>query len=148
MAESVKDKLVGTWRLLRWIYRDDAGNEVDYFGKGAVGILMYDAYGNMNAQLMRANRQAFASQSINGGTPQETKAAFDSYIAYFGKYIETTPGEIVHMVEGSLFPNWFKDHQLRYATLVKNELKLSTPPVPVNGGTMVFEVTWERVTNG
>jgi Lipocalin-like domain len=146
MAEFIKSKLIGTWRLVSWIYRDASGNETDYFGKGAVGILMYDAFGNMNAQLMQANRKAFASNAINGGTAEETKAAFDSYIAYFGKVEEIRPGEIVHLVEGSLFPNWFQDHQLRYATLSGDKLILSTPPVPVNGEEIIFHITWVRVT--
>lgn len=146
MTESITNKLIGTWRLVSWIYRDTDGNEVDYFGKGATGILMYDAYGNMNAQLMRSNRPAFASDDINGGTPGETKAAFDSYIAYFGKYEEVRPYEIVHKVQGSLFPNWFENHQLRYVTLSENHLMLSTPPVPANGAEIVFHIIWERVT--
>lgn len=145
MAEFIKEKLIGTWRLLRWVYQTETGEEIDYFGKDSVGILMYDAFGNMNAQLMRANRINFASRDINGGTPQETKAAFDSYIAYFGKYEEPKPGEIVHIVQGSLFPNWFENHQLRYATLTGNQLRLSTPPVPVDGKEIAFHVSWERV---
>lgn len=146
MSKSINSKLVGTWRLVSWIHRDTEGNEIDYFGKHAVGILMYDAYGNMNAQLMRANRSSFVSNDINGGTPEETKEAFDSYIAYFGKYEEVRPGEIVHKVEGSLFPNWFENNQLRFATLSENHLMLSTPPVPVNGVEIVFHIIWERVT--
>lgn len=147
MTDFIKEKLIGTWRLVSWMYRDAEGNEVDYFGKNAEGILMYDAFGNMNVQLMRANRTAFVSNDINGGTPQETKAAFDSYIAYFGKYEEVRPCEIVHKVHGSLFPNWLENNQLRYATLSKNQLMLSTPPVPVDGVEIIFHIIWKRVTD-
>ena len=106
---------------------------------------MYDAFGNMNAQLMRANRAPFASDDINGGTPAETKAAFDSYIAYFGTYEEQTPGEIVHTVQGTLFPNWLGHREIRYATLEGDQLTLSTPPVPAQGEEIVFYITWRRV---
>jgi hypothetical protein len=145
MADSIKDKLVGTWTLVSWVYRSAAGIEVDYFGKNATGILMYDAFGNMNAQLMRANRALFSSNDIHGGTPVETKAAFDSYIAYFGTYEETKPGEIVHKVRGSLFPNWFENRQIRYATLDGDQLTLSTPPVLAQGEDIAFHISWRRV---
>lgn len=144
-SESVKNKIVGTWKLVRWVYHDQKGNEVHYFGEDATGILMYDAHGYMNAQLMKSNRNKFNSSSINGGTCEETKEAFDSYIAYFGKYDEVSPGEIIHRVEGSLFPNWHEDNQVRYAKLEGDYLILSTLPMHINGSDIVFHVTWERL---
>jgi hypothetical protein len=145
MAEFVKSKLVGTWTFVSWVYRDEKGNEVDYFGRNSAGVLTYDALGNMNVHVMRGNRAPFASNDINGGTPTETKAAFDSYIAYIGTYEENKPGEIAHTVQGSLFPNWIGHREIRYAALNGDQLTLSTPPVPVNGQEIVFHITWRRV---
>jgi hypothetical protein len=145
MKESVKDKVVGTWKLVSWTYVNEKNELIDYFGKDATGILMYDIAGNMNAQLMKAGRVSFASDSINSGTAEESKHAFHSYLAYFGKYYERAPGEIIHFVEGSLFPNWIGMEQLRYAVLTGNVLQVSTPPVPTQTGETVFTVTWERV---
>jgi hypothetical protein len=145
MAEFVKQKIIGTWKLVSWTYNDQHGNEIDYFGKEAVGLLMYDSNGYMNAQLMKNNREKFEADSINGGRPEETKKAFDTYIAYFGRYEEARPGEIVHTVEGSLFPNWLNNQEVRYAMIEGNRLKLSTPPIPVNGTNIVFYITWEKV---
>lgn len=147
MSQSVKDKIIGTWKLISWVYQDQKGNVVHYFGEDAVGILMYDTHGYMNAQLMKTNRKKFTSNSISGGTSEETKGAFDSYIAYFGKYDEVRPGEIVHRVEGSLFPNWHEDNQIRFAVLEGNRLTLSTLPMDINGADIVFHVTWERLAN-
>src|SRR5688572_20444247 len=104
MKESIKEKIIGTWKLVSWIYFNEKGELVHYFGEHATGILMYDKDGFMNAQLMKAKRQPFASDSIKGGTPFETYNAFHTYLAYFGRYYEDKPGEVVHIVEGSLFP--------------------------------------------
>ena len=141
----IRDQLIGTWQLLSWQYTNMQGEIVDYFGEHPSGILMYDLHGNMNAQLTRAGRQSFQSPAINGGTAEETFAAFHSYIAYFGTYSEQVPGEVVHHVKGSLFPNWVSRNELRYATIEEDVLTLNTPPVPVSGGTIVFTLRWKKV---
>lgn len=145
MKESLKEKIIGTWKLVSWTYENEHGETVHYLGKDATGILMYDRNGYMNAQLMRASRPKFASGSISGSTPEEAHAAFNSYLAYFGKYYEAEPGEIVHVVEGSLFPNWLGNNESRFGELHGNRLILHTPPIPAAGREIVFYITWERV---
>lgn len=145
MKEFLKDKIVGTWQLVSWVYINEKGETVHYFGEDAKGILMYDAHGNMNAQLMKSGRKSFAGESISGGTPAETYDAFHSYLAYFGTYREEAPGEVVHTVEGSLFPNWLGHKEVRYGRIERDLLILSTPPIPVEGGKIVFHITWRKV---
>lgn len=145
MAEALKDKIVGTWKLKSWVFHNEKGEEVHYLGPDATGILMYDKHGYMNAQLMKGNRQKFASDSINGGTLEETNSAFLSYLAYFGTYKEERPGEIIHTVEGSLFPNWLGNKETRFGKIDGNILTLHTPPIPASGREIVFYITWERV---
>jgi hypothetical protein len=140
----IKDQIIGTWKLVSWTYKNEKGEEVHYFGKNSTGILMYDRHGYMNAQLMKENRAPFASDSINGGSPDETYGAFHSYLAYFGKYYEENPGEMTHIVEGSLFPNWVGNKEIRYGRIEGNKLILSTPPIPAGEAEIVFHITWER----
>jgi hypothetical protein len=147
MKEYIREKLTGTWKLQSWVYTNERGEIVNYFGDHPSGILMYDAHGYMNAQLTRADRKPFGSPAINGGTADETLEAFHSYIAYFGTYSEQAPGEVVHHVHGSLFPNWVNRNELRYATIEGDKLTLSTPPVPVAGGQIVFTLTWRKVNH-
>lgn len=142
--KSIKEEIIGTWKLVSWVYHDESGKTIDYLGKNAVGILMYDRNGYMNAQLMKADRAAFASDSISGGTPDEALGAFNSYLAYFGKYEEGEPGEVIHTVEGSLFPNWMGNKEIRYGKIAGNVLTLHTPPIPAQGREIVFYITWER----
>ncbi|MFZ6010022.1 MAG: lipocalin-like domain-containing protein [Bacteroidota bacterium] len=143
--KSLKNDIVGTWKLVSWTYQNEAGEEVEYFGKNSTGILMYDAHGYMNAQLMKPRRNKFVSDSISGGKPEETNEAFHSYLAYYGKYHEEQPGEIVHLVEGSLFPNWVGNRQVRYASIEGDRLIVSTPPIPAQGRDIVFRITWQRI---
>jgi hypothetical protein len=145
MQTSLKERIVGTWKLLSWVYSNDKNETVHYFGDDVYGILMYDRSGNMNAQLTRANREKFASNSIDVGTTTEIEKAFKSYLSYFGKYYEKVPGEIVHVVEGSLFPNWIGQEQLRYGRIEDNHLYLSTPPIAVSGTTVQFHLKWQRL---
>lgn len=145
MAEALKDKIIGTWKLVSWVFNDENGKEVHYLGKDATGLLMYDQYGYMNAQLMKGQRTKFASDSINGGTLEETNQAFNSYLAYFGTYREENPGEVVHTVLGSLFPNWIGNKETRYGRITGNTLILHTPPIHAFGREIVFYITWERI---
>jgi hypothetical protein len=145
MKESIREKIVGTWKLVSWVYYNETGEPVHYFGEHATGILMYDKNGFMNAQLMKAQRVPFKSDSISGGTAIETHNAFHSYLAYFGRYYEDNPGEVVHIVEGSLFPNWIGNKEVRYGKIQDDLLILNTPPISVNDQKIVFCITWHRI---
>jgi hypothetical protein len=143
--ESIKDKIIGSWKLLSWTFQNEAGETQHYLGENPVGILMYDQWGMMNAQLMKSNRTNFASDAINGGSPEEMSHAFGTYLAYFGRYYEQAPGEIAHIVTGSLFPNWLGNKEVRYGKIEGDLLILSTPPIPVQGRETVFHIRWQRI---
>lgn len=145
METFIGKNIIGTWRLVSWIYKGQQGEDIHYFGKNASGLLMYDENGYMNAQLMKSGRTSFMSPSFDGSTPQEAFSAFNSYIAYYGRYREERPGEITHFVEGSLFPNWMGNKQVRYGKIENDLLLLQTPPMHVAGNDIVFYITWERV---
>ena len=142
--QSIKEQIIGTWEFVSWVYTNEKNETVHYFEEGSEGVLMYDSGGNMNAQIMRPGRKKFASDAIAGGTELETKAAFDSYLAYFGKYHESEPGKIVHKVEGALFPNWLGNEEVRYGQIEKDKLIIKTPPIRTPLGEIVFTVTWRK----
>jgi hypothetical protein len=140
----IAKQIIGTWKLVSWTFKNEKGEEIHYFGKNSTGILMYDANGFMNAQLMKEERPRFASDSINGGSPDETFGAFHSYLAYFGRYYEKNPGEVTHIVEGSLFPNWLGNEEIRYGRIEGERLILSTPPIRAGEAEIVFNIVWQR----
>jgi hypothetical protein len=144
MKEFIKDKIIGTWKLVSWKYSGENNTEVDFFGEKPMGILMYDSQGYMNAQLSRFGRTNFRSESLTGGSLEEMRDGYLSYAAYYGKYYEKSPGEIIHIVEGSLFPNWVGHEEIRYGKIKGEYLILSTPPIHAQGKEIIFNVTWER----
>lgn len=142
--QSLKNQIVGTWKFVSWVYKNENNETVHYFENDSEGVLMYDADGNMNAQIMRPGRGKFRSDSISGGTEAETKAAFDSYLAYFGKYYESEPGKLVHTVQGALFPNWLSNEEVRYGEIIGDKLIITTPPISTPQGDIVFTITWKK----
>ena len=145
MQELITDKLIGTWKLVSWKYNGENDVPTDFFGENPGGILTYDSSGYMNAQLNKSGRVRFVSESLTEGSSEEISQAYLSYAAYYGKYYEKSPGEIIHLVEGSLFPNWGVGHEeIRYAKIEGEYLVLSTPPIEAKGRKTIFTVTWKR----
>ena len=81
------DKFIGAWRLVSAEFRTDDGELTESpYGDQPQGILMYDAQGTMSAQLAQKDRRAFAVADRMKGRPEEIKAAFETYQAYWGRY--------------------------------------------------------------
>lgn len=94
----VRQQFVGNYRLVSYVQFPEGGEQrtLDYAG----GRIMYDAHGNMAAQLMRGGRQKYAAAQP---TDQERAAAYSTYTAYFGRYvIDPAKGTVTHHVEGAL----------------------------------------------
>jgi hypothetical protein len=90
-------RFVGTWMLAAL---GGEGVLVERLGTNPVGILVYDTSGNMSVQIM--NRE---HGRLPLGTDKDIKAAFQSYVGYFGKYsIDLEERSITHHVAGSLYP--------------------------------------------
>ena len=107
---------------------------------------MYDANGNMSAQLFHTDRQNFASDDRNAASDSEIRAAFLSSVAYYGTYsVDEDQGVVTHHVEGSLLPNWVGGDQHRGFKIVGDRLTLSPPPREVDGQQQVASLVWERV---
>src|SRR5258708_2963792 len=78
--------LLGTWRLVSFEARDSKGQLQYPLGEHVSGLLMYDAGGNMSANVMRNDRALFAANDPGRGTDAEVRAAFDGHASYFGTY--------------------------------------------------------------
>jgi hypothetical protein len=134
--------IVGSWNLAAW--RRFEGETVSYpLGEDATGLLIYTADRRMGVQMIAAHRGAISAQDALGGDPQERAAAYSTCLAYFGSY-EVQGDEVIHRVEGSLFPNWSGTVQTRPFTSTGHELVLRTPPATGPAGTVVNEMSWVR----
>jgi hypothetical protein len=141
--------LVGTWKLVSIDERDASGRQVvplDY-GPEPIGLLMYDATGHMSAQAMRRGRARLpATDDVHQATPEQAKAAFVGYNAYFGTYtVDERQSLVVHHVEGSMIPNWEGSAQRRRYTIVGDKLILEPPEFQAAGQQRSRRLTWQRV---
>ena len=141
-----KEKFVGTWKLVLYEL-NVSGGEVNYpFGLDAVGWLVYDINGHMFVQVMCLDRATFASGDRLRGTLEETKSAFEGYLAYFGTYeVNEEQRTVTHHIEGSLFPNWVGTAQKRFFEFTDDQLTLKSPPILVDGKQQTGRIIWKRV---
>jgi hypothetical protein len=146
-SSDIKNKFIGTWQLVKAEALRPNGDAIPYrYGAGSIGYIMYDATGHMAVQLMQPNRPKFASGDLDKGAPEEIKAAFDGYGAYFGTYeIHEAEGFVIHRVEGSLFPNNVGTEQKRFFEFSGDHLILKPPPRQAGGEHISPRITWRRI---
>lgn len=142
--KSVKDEIVGTWKLLSIFYRDREGNKVNLYGENPNGILMYDKHGYMNAQIGNSMREKMSSAALSGGDDAEKLKAFNTFMAYYGKYYEREPGMIIHEVEACLIPNWEGQEEIRFCKIAGDLLYITTPETTIDSIDTVIEVVWKK----
>jgi hypothetical protein len=141
-------QFIGTWRMTEFKAVTGTGQVVYPFGTDARGLLTYTDEGRMWGVIWKSNRQPFAVNDQQRGTPEEYTAAVQSYIQYFGTFdVDQDAGVINHRLEQSIFPNWNGTTQTRFFTFSDhfNRLVLSTPPIPFGGTTIVGTVSWVRL---
>jgi hypothetical protein len=144
-------RFVGTWVLDRIESQSESGDWTPAktrWGSHPIGILTYDATGNMAVQIMRRDRTPLSSRGLAEGqsvtaealalAPAEEKAAaFDGYTAYFGKYsVREAEGVVVHQRIGHLVPNQATSSVERLFEFLDDALALAVP-----GG---IRLVWNR----
>jgi len=143
---STADQFIGTWELVSTRFHAEDGTRVDSpYGSDPQGILMYDANGFMAAQLCQGRRRPFPTADRKAGDDEQTRAAFESYQAYCGRYrIDLEESMIIHTVIQSLLPNWVGTEQRRHFTFTDGQLVLRTPPMSIGGRLVSGELQWKR----
>jgi hypothetical protein len=144
---SLRDALVGAWRLVSCVETDVATGEVFLpMGEQPQGFILYTPDGYMSAQLSAADRPDFAGGDMYRGTPEDHVAAGISYLAYSGPYhVDEARGTVEHEMAVSLFPNWKGQRQVRVAKLDGEQLVLATDrPSLFAGSLKTARITWRR----
>ena len=143
MADS---ELVGTWALVATEWRRTDGRHANPFGPLAVGVLTYDAAGNMAAQVMRAERpQSPGAQASS--IEAAMASAFAGYIGYFGTYeIDHARGVVVHTVIGSAFPAWVGGAHNRRFAIDGDRLTLRDSATAMDGTAVEAATIWQRIS--
>jgi hypothetical protein len=141
ISEDVQQRLIGTWRLVRWEVRLEDGSMTCPLGEDAVGQIQYSADGRMSAQLMRSNQPRFARDDWRRATVDEKAQAWSNYFGYFGTYtIDDRAKVVAHHIEGSWFPNLVAATELRHYRFDGEQLVLDadTPWGRVH-------IIWEKI---
>jgi len=143
---SLRERLVGSWKLVSYEVRSDDGRRVIYpLGKDAKGYILYTPDGYMSAQIMQLDRPLYHAADPGRGTDEESAQAARGYLAYSGPYHVEDESVVVHEAEVSLFPNWVEETLSRKAVLNGRRLELSTTaPVPVGDEQLTAVLVWER----
>jgi hypothetical protein len=126
-AQGSTSSLVGTWRLVVFDDRKDERSAWEHpFGAHPLGYFIYDATGHVSIQLCRGEPPAkFASGDDKAPTPEEAKAAYLRYAAYFGTFtVDEKRHVVIHHVEGSLGPSYVGTNQERPFVLQGDRLEI------------------------
>lgn len=142
----IKERFTGAWRLAGYALNQPDGKVTYPYGEETAGLLMYDAQGHMSVQIMKPGVARFSIDDRWMGTPEEVKAAFDAYIAYYGQYtVDEEAKTVTHHVDGSVFPNYVGKKLVRMFELSADCLILSTPPMSFGGAAATARLTWLRL---
>ena len=157
--------LIGAWRLVSCQVRFADGRPPVYpFGERASGLLIYSADGEMSATLCSSDRDIHGDlrlESARQATQEERAAAYDSYMAYDGRWFISSPvsdehgkperapawgrrGVVTHEVERALTPNAMNASNVRNAALINDQLSLSYSLMARSGVRRDYELVWRR----
>lgn len=141
------DKFIGSWRLISTAFQAEDGTSAESpYGNSPHGLLIYDASGNMAAQLAQGRRKPFPTADRKAGSAEQTRAAFESYQAYYGRYrVDESEQVVIHTVTQALLPNWIGTEQRRHFTFKDGKLILRTPPMRIGGKSLSGELVWEKI---
>ena len=147
MADA-QDRFTGTWRLLACEGRWSDGRISYPYGLQPGGMLVYDGQGSFSGQIMAQERSPFAMGNLLKGSNDEVRAAFQGYVAYYGTYaVDEAKRMMLHQVEGSFFPNWIGEQQIReFAFTDDGSLELRTLPIKGSRADLTVVLLWERTT--
>jgi hypothetical protein len=142
-----KERLVGTYRLLDWVFTLDDLLPRRPFGDDAIGLLTYTADGRMWATLMKKDRPDLGTATLAAAPEAARAEAAAGYLSYAGTY-EVDGNDVVHRVEVSLLPDWVGDYQRRHYAFEGDELVLTTPVTITSEGKRAKNtLRWRRITH-
>jgi hypothetical protein len=147
MAQSLREQLIGSWKLVSYEERPVDGSPSFYpMGEKPMGIIMYTPDGYMSAQLSKPDRKPFASGDWFKGTPEDYAREATTYIAYSGPFhVNEENKTLTHSMFVSLFPNWIGQTQPRVVKIEGDTLHLSTAsPIQSGGKTVNSSLLWKR----
>jgi hypothetical protein len=149
MIENLHLKLIGTWRLVRYVEQPlDGTAPREPMSAQPEGLLMYAADGYMSVQIAHPQRPHLVSGDWFVASDQEFRHQASSYIAYCGPWqIAEEEDTVRHAIALSFFPNWYGQVQLRKVRLDGDRLILASYQPVRSGGCLIdAQLEWQRVS--
>jgi Lipocalin-like domain len=107
------------------------------------GYIIYTSTGHMAVHIVRPDRTKYAGPTP---TPEEAKAALQTYTSYFGRFTVDESGKFVtHHQDAHLNPGVVGSDAKRFLRIEGNRLTLQPPSTTSNGETATNRLTWELV---
>ena len=105
------------------------------------GYIIYTPTGHMAVHIVRPDRKKYAGQTP---TPEEAKAALQTYTSYFGRFTVDVSGKFVtHHQDAHLNPSVVGSDAKRFLQIEGNRLTLQPPSTTSNGETATNRLIWE-----
>jgi len=128
---SVREKLVGAWRLVS-VETVKPNGEVIYpfYGKHPQGLIMYDQSGWMSVQIISDPAPAVpkvdSRQDFAAAPDKEKAAAAEGYYAYYGTWtVDASKATVTHHIHQSLMPGERGEEGVRHFVLEGDRLTLT-----------------------
>lgn len=135
--------LQGTWTLVAADKLLPNGETARDYGANPHGRLHVDGHGRYSLQILKSERQRFASDSKADGSPGEFESAVTGSSTHYGTMtIDEQAGILVFAIEGASFPNWEGATQKRQYQLDGAVLRYKVPPR--SDGSIPVSV-WRRI---
>ena len=148
--DEVTKQFFGAWRLAA-IEGQPAG--LPDFYVHPTGIIFYDRSGWMSVQIANKSDRKPLATSLAGArlaTPEAKAAAFDSYLAYYGKYeVDVKKQTVTHHIEDYSFPGRKGIDNVRWYEFQGTNRLILTPVEDGKGGVInrkeaTYKLIWER----
>ena len=131
-AQSLKEQIVGTWRLVSQ-YNEEKWVKSHPFGEKPVGLFIFDRSGNVMQFLSKPELPRFAASNRLKGTDKEYREVMQGMLSGFGTY--TVDGDTVTIKwVASSYPNRAGTTEKRVYKIVGDELN-GMNPTGASGGT-------------
>jgi Lipocalin-like domain len=128
--QSLKDRVVGTWKIISWESLRPNGQIVNiWMGLHPTGLIIYQPNGYIAVQFMADPRPTFTQIPATSPPPyDEFRNAFFGYYAYWGTYTINDAGNgVVHNVQGSERPGEVGIKYPRSVSIDGTKLVITTP---------------------
>ncbi len=143
-ATSVKEQIVGTWRLAS-IFEQDAGAEdIAQFGPGQKGLFMADRQGNFSFQIMSSSGRRYAASGGSSAGMMKSARLVDA-MTYFGTYaVDQQDHKLTLQVTTCLYRSCDKTERTAELRIRGNTMEFISAAEMSPTGAHYSHIVWKR----